>query len=118
MVEYLVFLIEVVLLSLIRTFSSVGGGRIQSSSLRIVKSKTLDDGQTWRKYGQKEIQSAKHPRYFSSASCNLFREQKASMRSLMEFDVAGATSGVPTSTIKVAWRTDRRSYQRTIPPIS
>ncbi|RWV90944.1 hypothetical protein BHE74_00044222 [Ensete ventricosum] len=36
--------------------------RIQSSPLRIVKSKTLDDGQTWRKYGQKEIQSAKHPR--------------------------------------------------------
>ncbi|CAL9100010.1 unnamed protein product [Musa acuminata var. zebrina] len=38
--------------------------RIQSSSLRIVKSKTLDDGQTWRKYGQKEIQSAKHPRSY------------------------------------------------------
>ncbi|XP_038981089.1 probable WRKY transcription factor 70 [Phoenix dactylifera] len=39
------------------------GGRNQLPS-RIVKSKTLDDGYTWRKYGQKEIQSSKFPRAY------------------------------------------------------
>ncbi|CAD5167954.1 unnamed protein product [Musa acuminata subsp. malaccensis] len=31
---------------------------------KIVGSKTLNDGQTWRKYGQKEIQSSKNPRSY------------------------------------------------------
>ncbi|KAG1338951.1 WRKY DNA-binding transcription factor 70 [Cocos nucifera] len=43
-----------------------GGNRRRSrpTSLRMVPSKTLDDGYTWRKYGQKEIQSSKFPRSY------------------------------------------------------
>lgn len=38
-------------------------GRSRSYSCPKVLSKTLDDGHSWRKYGQKDIQSAKYPRY-------------------------------------------------------
>lgn len=38
-------------------------GRSQSYYCQKVLSKTLDDGHSWRKYGQKDIQSAKYPRY-------------------------------------------------------
>ncbi|CAL9137103.1 unnamed protein product [Musa textilis] len=43
-----------------------GGCRRSRSHLpsKIVGSKTLNDGQTWRKYGQKEIQSSKNPRSY------------------------------------------------------
>ncbi|KAJ8472086.1 hypothetical protein OPV22_026429 [Ensete ventricosum] len=42
-----------------------GGCRRRSHlSSKIIGSKTLNDGQTWRKYGQKEIQSSKNPRSY------------------------------------------------------
>ncbi|XP_019706049.1 transcription factor WRKY45-1 [Elaeis guineensis] len=58
--------------------------RSQPTSLRMVLSKTLDDGYTWRKYGQKEIQSSKFPRaYFRCThkfdqGCNAIRQVQRS----------------------------------------
>uniref|UniRef100_A0A0E0L106 WRKY domain-containing protein n=1 Tax=Oryza punctata TaxID=4537 RepID=A0A0E0L106_ORYPU len=55
--------------------ASAGGGagadrrancrrRTQQSSGKTVVVKNLDDGQAWRKYGQKEIQNSKHPKAY------------------------------------------------------
>ncbi|WOK93707.1 hypothetical protein Cni_G02407 [Canna indica] len=45
-----------------------GGCRRRAHSslilMNTVRAKTLDDGQTWRKYGQKQIQSSEHPRSY------------------------------------------------------
>jgi len=51
--------------------STAGGGqrkacrtRTQDSSVVTKNMKSLDDGQTWRKYGQKEIQNSKHSKAY------------------------------------------------------
>lgn len=38
-------------------------GRSHSPFLKMVTTSTLDDGNSWRKYGQKHIQDSTNPRY-------------------------------------------------------
>ncbi|KAM3390235.1 hypothetical protein ACQJBY_012053 [Aegilops geniculata] len=52
---------------------AAGGGprkacrtRTQDSSVVTKNMRSLEDGQTWRKYGQKEIQNSKHSKYVSA----------------------------------------------------
>jgi WRKY DNA -binding domain len=42
---------------------------MRQASTRVILAKTIEDGQLWRKYGQKEILNSKNPRFVFPKAC-------------------------------------------------